>query len=175
MKWSIMYALIALFVMAMIVLPEAVAATPVQQTYTENDSGKTVSANIGEPFMIRLAENPSTGYSWNLTYDDGLKPDSDQYVARPVPVNIVGSGGNHEWTFTPEKPGTYVISGIYKRPWEPTTGSEQRFTLTVNVIGGISRMIIPQVNTLTFTPLQFPVLSNSGIFMNFPAFNFGLD
>jgi hypothetical protein len=68
-----------------------------------------------------------------------------------------------------------VISGIYKRPWEPTTGSEQRFTLTVNVIGGISRMIISQIDMLTFIPIQFPVLSNTGIFMNFPAFDFGLD
>jgi inhibitor of cysteine peptidase len=180
MNRSITYALVVLFFIALIMLPTAAAAGSVRQMFTESDNGNTVSAVVGEPFMVRLAENPSTGYSWNLTFDDGLKLDSDQYVARSVPANIVGSGGNHEWTFTPEKPGMYVISGIYKRPWESITGSEQRFTLTVSVIGKsggvIRQLILPNMDTLTFNPIQFPDFSNiDNMFMNFPAFDFGLD
>lgn len=180
MNRSITYALIVIFFIALIVLPAVAATGLVQQMYTESDNGKTISVSVGEPFMVRLAENPSTGYSWNLTFDDGLKLDNDQYVAREVPANIVGSGGNHEWTFTPEKQGMYVISGIYKRPWEPTTGSEQRFMLTVNVIGGYgggsSQLILPMMNTLAFNPIQIPVFSNiDSMFMNFPAFDFRLD
>lgn len=180
MNRSITYALIVLFFIALIVLPTVATAGLVQQMYTESDNGKTISVSVGEPFMVRLAENPSTGYSWNLTHDDGLKLDNDQYVAREVPANIVGSGGNHEWTFTPKKPGTYVISGIYKRPWEPMTGSEQRFMLTVNVIGGsggaISQLIMPKMDTLVFNPIQFPDFSDiDNMFMNFPAFDFKLD
>jgi inhibitor of cysteine peptidase len=180
MKRSITYALIMLTVLLLIVMPEVVAVMSVQQIYTESDDGKTVSAYVGEPFTIRLAENPSTGYSWNLTYEDGLKLDNDQYVAQQVPANIVGSGGNHEWTFTPGKLGTYVITGIYKRPWEPTTGSEQRFTLTVHVTGGpsgnISQPVMPRMDMLAFSPLQFSFLPDlDDMFMNFPNFDFGLE
>jgi len=30
--------------------------------------------------------------------------------------------------------GSQQINGIYKRPWENTTGTEENFTLTVDVV-----------------------------------------
>ncbi len=107
----------------------ALAAT----TYTGGDSGKTITVGNGETFTVKLDENPTTGYSWDMAAGDGLQIVSDRYV--PNATQMLGSGGYHEWTIKAVKNGTYTVSGVYKRPWEPATGSEQRFTLTVKVAG----------------------------------------
>lgn len=105
-----------------------------QNTYSGSDNGKTITVNSGDTFKVRLDENPTTGYSWNMTVDNGLQIVSDRYV--PNSTQLLGSGGYHEWTIKAVSNGTYKVSGIYKRPWEPVSGSEQRFTLTVKIGGG---------------------------------------
>jgi inhibitor of cysteine peptidase len=103
-------------------------------TYTGGDSGKTITVGNGETFTVKLDENPTTGYSWNMTVGSGLEIVSDRYVPSTTSPNIVGSGGYHEWTIKAVSSGTHEISGIYKRPWEPVTGSEQSFNLKVKVV-----------------------------------------
>jgi inhibitor of cysteine peptidase len=95
-----------------------------------------VVASVGETIVLSLPENPSTGYSWQMTASDGLEAVSDNYVQgntgsafRP----IVGAGGTHTWTYKVTKPGTQTITGIYKRPWEGTSEGEKTFRLTINV------------------------------------------
>jgi len=85
----------------------------------------------GETFTVKLDENPTTGYSWNMTVGDGLKIVSDRYVANKT--GLMGSGGYHVWTIQATKAGTYQIKGVYKRPWEPLTGQERKYSLSVNV------------------------------------------
>lgn len=104
-------------------------------TYTGGDNGKTITVGNGEMFMVKLEENPTTGYSWNLTVGNGLQIVSDRYVPNMTSASIVGSGGYHEWTIRAVSNGTFKVSGIYKRPWEQTTGSEQKYALTVKVTG----------------------------------------
>lgn len=102
--------------------------------YSGGDSGKTITVNKGETFTVKLDENPTTGYSWNMTVGNGLQIVSDRYV--PNATHLIGSGGYHEWTIKAVGNGTYMVSGVYKRPWEPVVGNEQRYTLTVKVVGG---------------------------------------
>jgi inhibitor of cysteine peptidase len=104
-----------------------------ENVYTSSDSGKTLTVSMGETFIVKLPENPSTGYSWNLTAGSGLEVISDQYVPDSASRQIVGSGGYHTWTILASSPGTSAVSGIYKRPWEPASASDERFTLNIIV------------------------------------------
>ena len=47
---------------------------PRQQVITEADNGTTISLEKGETFYLRLKENPTTGYSWELNLSKGLNP-----------------------------------------------------------------------------------------------------
>ncbi len=111
-----------------------VGAALAASAYSGSDNGKTITVNNGETFTVKLDENPTTGYSWNMTVGNGLHIVSDRYV--PNTTHLMGSGGYHEWTIKAVSNGTYKVSGIYKRPWEPVAGNEQRFMLTVKVVGG---------------------------------------
>jgi inhibitor of cysteine peptidase len=123
-------------------VPTAVCATPNKEGYTkiitENDDGKTIHIKKGESFCLRLKENPSTGYSWQLSLSKGLSllnteyrpPDSSKSSQRLV----VGAAGLHSWKIKAIAKGSQQVKGIYRRSWETETGSEQTFKLDVKVI-----------------------------------------
>jgi len=141
-------------------------------TYTGDYNGKTVMVNAGDTFTVKLDENPTTGYSWNLTADSGLQVDGGQYV--PYSTGLMGSGGYHTWTIKAVKAGTYRINGIYKRPWESISGQEKTFTLTVQVIdttsapAAMKNIVFPSIKSLIGLKPEFArnLTSFSNVFGN---------
>ena len=97
-----------------------------------SDDGSTIRADVGDLIVLRLGENPTTGYSWGMTLSQGLRLVNDEFVADEAPGDVVGSGGVHEWRIEVLEAGTQTVEGGYRRPWEP--GSETgSFSLTVDV------------------------------------------
>ncbi|MEA1985297.1 MAG: protease inhibitor I42 family protein [Euryarchaeota archaeon] len=105
-----------------------------KEIFTGNDTGLSVRVNAGDLVQVELLENPTTGYSWDLSATDGLVLQDDQYVVYEHEEGMAGVGGVHTWTFEAQNHGEQVISGIYKRSWENETGDEQTFDLIVTVI-----------------------------------------
>jgi len=97
------------------------------------DSGKPISLKKGDNFTLKLREKPSTGYSWTLSLSQGLSILSDNYTQDPAPPDYTGVSGTHLWTIKAMTEGNQQIKGIYKRPWENITGTEDNFTLNVEV------------------------------------------
>ncbi|RPJ64569.1 MAG: hypothetical protein EHM20_18255 [Alphaproteobacteria bacterium] len=106
-----------------------------QKVITEADNGNTMYLKEGQTFILKLNENPSTGYSWQLSRDDGLNLLWDKYhpwESSEESGNIViGAGGFHVWKIEAMNDGK--VKATYKRPWEPETGREKTFTLNVIV------------------------------------------
>ncbi len=99
------------------------ATCPVQgvpprfHVYTERDTGRTVQEALGETFNIRLQENPTTGYSWNLSTSDGLSTSRDEYIPSQTGGQMVGGGGIHSFYLRATKQGEQKVTGEYRRPW----------------------------------------------------------
>jgi inhibitor of cysteine peptidase len=104
------------------------------QIVTGNDSGKIISLKNGENFTLILREKPSTGYVWEINLSKGLSILSDKFTQDTAPPGTVGVSGNHSWIIQPLAPGIQQVNGIHKRLWENTTGTEESFTFTVEVI-----------------------------------------
>ena len=105
-----------------------------EQVITEADSGTSISLENGEIFYLKLRENPSTGYSWQLNLSEGLTILSDEYTQDPAPEEMAGVPGTHQWKIKTVTPGSQQVKGIYKQPWMDTTGTEDNFTLNVEVV-----------------------------------------
>jgi inhibitor of cysteine peptidase len=104
------------------------------QIVTEADNGTSISLKNGENFTLQLRENPSKGYSWQLNLTEGLSILRDKYTQDSVSENATGVPGTHSWVIEAVAPGSQQVNGIYKRSWENTTGTEQNFTLNVEVV-----------------------------------------
>ena len=110
--------------------------TPVQVGHlivNESQNTATVYMNRSSLITVRLAENPSTGFQWNLTTTPGLSIIKDEYVPTDTSGKLVGSGGTHIWDISTVTIGEQKIQAIYKRSWEPTTGNESTFSMAVVV------------------------------------------
>lgn len=93
------------------------AVPPRFHVYTEADSGKTVQELLGETFNIRLQENPTTGYSWNLSVTDGLRISRDEYIPSSTGGQVVGGGGIRSFTLVTLATGEQTVVAEYRRPW----------------------------------------------------------
>ncbi len=112
------------------------SGTPVpvgHYVFTEEQNGATVEMNKSSTITLKLPENPTTGYSWQLNVTPGLTITNDTYVPAQTSGNIVGAGGTHVWELIASSTGSQSIQGIYKRPWEPVMGNETTFTMTIIV------------------------------------------
>jgi inhibitor of cysteine peptidase len=103
----------------------------VTASYGIGDNGKTISMGEGTTIKVILDENPTTGYSWNESVTPGLQVQDSKYVESGS--GLMGAGGSHEWTIKATGKGEQQFSAVYKRQWEPLSGSENTFKLTINV------------------------------------------
>ena len=110
---------------------------PRQQVVTEAGNGTSISLENEETLYLRLQENPTTGYSWELNLSQGLSLVSDEYYppeSEEGEEPLVGAGGVHLWEIKADSEGNQQVMAIYKRSWENETGTEDRFTLSVEVV-----------------------------------------
>lgn len=101
---------------------------------TSKDNNATIKASKGDTIVLKLDENPSTGYHWVMQFSGGLKVTSDAYKQRSGAQNLVGAGGTHTWTIDVTESGTQAIIGTYTPPGLLTSPTaQQRFSVTIQV------------------------------------------
>ncbi len=94
-------------------------------------SGRIVTIANGDRILVRLNENPTTGYVWNATVPKGISIISDTYVAPGT--QLMGAPGYHEWILEPQAVDTYTFTAEYRRPWETTGPAAETFQLVIQV------------------------------------------
>jgi inhibitor of cysteine peptidase len=108
-----------------------------KQVITESGNGTNITLENEETFYLKLRENPTTGYEWELNLSQGLSLVSDEYESPESEKGehpLVGAGGVHVWEIKADSEGTQQVTAVYRRSWENETGTENRFTLNVEVV-----------------------------------------
>jgi inhibitor of cysteine peptidase len=102
-------------------------------TLTRADNGNAVALRVGDRLVLRLEENPTTGYRWALeTHDENVVSlQHQEYVTSPHAA--VGGGGHRSWMFIAQKVGTDTLHLKLWRAWEGETSVTRRFTVTLHV------------------------------------------
>ena len=125
---------------------------PVFEVNTEANSVNNFSVKKGEKFKIKLAGNPTTGFTWFLlnleklssskfisnvdTSEDGT---AGGYVPE-VPANddgimLVGSGGDFYYTFKADAKTSEPVELLfsYQRPWLKTNDDPNAIKVKISV------------------------------------------
>ena len=120
------------------ILEETPDSTPAgKKVITESGNGKNITLENEETFYLKLQENPTTGYEWELNLSQGLILVSDKYEppeSEKEERPLVGAGGVHVWEIKADSEGAQKVTAVYRRSWENETGTEERFTLNVEVV-----------------------------------------
>ena len=75
---------------------------------------KSVSANVDSVYRWEIESNPTTGYSWFLVSDEGLKVETE-FISKS---DLCGAPGIQVFMISSSKKGTFELTAEYKRPWE---------------------------------------------------------
>ena len=103
-------------------------------TYT--DSGQTIDIGVNQQFIIVLGSNPTTGYSWQVIYDETVLElvdgESTYEGGKEVKQGAVGAGGMEYFRFKTLKVGKTEITMVYKRSWEEEILEQKVFTVNID-------------------------------------------
>ena len=98
------------------------------------DAEKTITASVGQEFIIALDSNPTTGYDWEESYDDSmlsLDEEESRYEPDEKAEGLVGVGGTQYFRFKALKKGNTEITLVYKRSWEEEIEDEKVFKVNI--------------------------------------------
>jgi inhibitor of cysteine peptidase len=118
----------------MLVAASLLAAGCIGAAKTYDDPGQTVDIGINQEFIIALGSNPTTGYSWQASYDQTrleLVGGESEYKEE-AEEGVVGAGGIEYFRFKALKAGQADITLVYEQPWEGgESGATKVFTVEI--------------------------------------------
>jgi inhibitor of cysteine peptidase len=99
-----------------------------RRTITAADNGGVVEVAVGEQIAIELAENPTTGYRWQLDGDPGVVVDASEHV---VGTGGIGGGGVRRFVLHADRPGDLGARAKLWRAWSGEGSVIERFAITL--------------------------------------------
>ena len=118
--------------MAIMAIPLSGCTTGVQ---AYSDTSQTIDIKTNKEFVILIAleSNPTTGYSWQASFDTtALELVEQTYeLGDYAKEDVVGAGGTELFRFKALKSGTVQITFDYQRPWEDESIDQKTFTVEV--------------------------------------------
>jgi inhibitor of cysteine peptidase len=95
---------------------------------TGDDNGRSLALREGDVVAIQLAENPTTGFRWDVDHvDEGVELIDDTYSPGAAPQ--FGSGGLREFRFRYRGLAPTRITLKNWRSWEGESSVVARFTV----------------------------------------------
>lgn len=100
---------------------------------TSTDNGRTVELGVGDTIDLALAENPTTGFRWELAALEGgaLALAGDRFD--PGSGGGIGGGGTRHFALVARKAGQTALSAALQRAWARDQPPLETFSATVKV------------------------------------------
>jgi inhibitor of cysteine peptidase len=108
-----------------------------QLTLTQADRGKSFEAHQDDVIIVRLPENPTTGYRWAIEEVDEeiLEPEESDFSLSDFSLSPdagIGGGGERKLSFRAKKAGIAHLELKLARSWEESAGID-RYGVTIHV------------------------------------------
>ncbi len=100
----------------------------------ESSNKREIELSVGEEFELRLPENATTGFRWQLASNGEPACALQSNFFEPTDsTNTPGRGGTHSWRFQAAQEGLGTIELVYRRAFEPQVLPARQFSLRVHI------------------------------------------
>ena len=123
----------SLILITVAMLATSLLAGCVGQVKTYTDSGQVISIGVNQEFVIALGSNPTTGYSWQESYDETMLRlvEKTYEPGEEAKQGAVGAGGVEFFRFKALQTGETEITLVYKRQWEQASLDQKVFIVNI--------------------------------------------
>jgi len=97
---------------------------------TKANAGGTVRVTTGDAVVVRLPENPTTGYRWQFEAVVGLTVSGESFSPDS---SAPGAAGERALRLVGSTPGSFVFTAALRRPWEIGIPPQDIFSITIEV------------------------------------------
>jgi inhibitor of cysteine peptidase len=101
--------------------------------FDQQDNGRVIDARVNDLVIISLAENPTTGFMWDVQTTDGLTLKSNEFKRPFSYPPKMGAGGVRTWNYVITGAGTQEFSATYHPAWMPAEEDDQHYDLIFDV------------------------------------------
>jgi inhibitor of cysteine peptidase len=104
-----------------------------ERTLTEADKGTYFRVHLNDVILVRLPENPTTGYQWAVAEinEEILELEDSDFVL--FADAGIGGGGERRLRFKAKSTGTSHVELKMKREWEADVPPIERYDFTIRV------------------------------------------
>ena len=103
----------------------------------EADANSTHTVRVGEELVLRLSENPTTGYAWEIAQSGPgvlrVVANGFEQGGSPGAAAMPGAGGQRVVRLVANGAGTVRLSAVQKRPWDAPGVAQQTRDFTIEV------------------------------------------
>lgn len=123
MKKNLIYLILIIF---LVMLAAGCSSGPDGGIKSYSDPSETINTASNSEFIIALESNPTTGYTWEVEYDEThLELLSQEYKAEEHEEGMVGVGGTDHFRFKALQGGNSEIVFVYAQHWDGGETAEQ--------------------------------------------------
>ena len=104
---------------------------------TKANNGQSIEVRQGDEIILRLPENPTTGYRWHIDRADGLEQAMSEHTTgsdQRDPNPRFGQGGVREFRFRAKEPGARRLELKHWREWEGERSVTERFSVGIGIL-----------------------------------------
>ena len=95
------------------------------------DAAQRITVPVGVSFTINVSANPTTGYTWEVGFDQSLLKLVRRFT--PSSTGMIGAGGVESFEFEGMRAGETEVYLNYKRSFEPNNPALETKTFKVTV------------------------------------------
>ena len=128
--WMLVWMLVMMVVVATCLLAGCGGEV---KAYSNSEGTIDIGANGEFVILIALESNPTTGYSWEASYDETMLElvEETYELGEYAQQGVVGAGGTELFRFRALKTGEVEITMVYKRSWEEEALDQKVFTVDI--------------------------------------------
>ncbi len=122
------------FLLLMAALAIGLVTGCIGEIATYEDEGQAIDTEVNQQFVIALGSNPSTGYSWQVSYDEAmLELVGGESKYKEAGGGLLGAGGVEYFSFKALKTARTEVTLVYKRPFEEPTPQDLTKVFTIHI------------------------------------------
>jgi inhibitor of cysteine peptidase len=123
------------FLVLVVVLAICLVTGCIGEVKSYDDPGQTIDIGVNQEFVIALGSNPTTGYSWQASYDETMLElvGGHSKYKEEAKKGLVGAGGVECFQFKALKSARTIITMVYKKLWEESTPQDLTKVFTIHI------------------------------------------